>query len=46
MKTKANFWPSSGAPLDGYYGDTIGVSGSAVDPDLAVRLDWTELNRK
>ena len=28
------------------YGDTIGVSGSAVDPDVAARLDWTELSRK
>lgn len=28
------------------YGDTIGVSGAAVDPEVATRLDWTELNRK
>lgn len=28
------------------YGDTIGVSGTAVDPDVAAKLDWTELNRK
>ena len=26
------------------YGDTIGVSGNAVDPEVAARLDWTELN--
>lgn len=28
------------------YGDTIGVSGSAIDPELASKLNWTELNRK
>ena len=28
------------------YGDSIGVSGCAVDPDVAAALDWTELNRK
>ena len=28
------------------YGDTIGVSGNAVDPDVAAKLDWTELNRR
>lgn len=28
------------------YGDTIGVSGNGVDPDVAVKLDWTELKRK
>ncbi len=28
------------------YGDTIGVSGNAVDPEVAVKLDWTELNKK
>lgn len=28
------------------YGDHIGVSGNAVDPDVAAKLDWTELNRK
>lgn len=28
------------------YGDTIGVSGNAVDPDVAAKLDWTELKRK
>ena len=28
------------------YGDTIGVSGNAVDPETAARLDWTELERK
>ena len=28
------------------YGDTIGVSGSAVDPEVAVKLEWTELKRK
>lgn len=28
------------------YGDTINVSGSAIDPDVAAKLDWTELNRK
>ena len=28
------------------YGDTIGVSGNAVDPEVAAKLDWTELNKK
>ena len=28
------------------YGDAFGVSGNAVDPDVASRLDWTELKRK
>ena len=28
------------------YGDTIGVSGTAVDPEVAAKLDWTELNKK
>lgn len=28
------------------YGDTIGVSGNAVDPDVAAKLEWTELNRR
>ena len=28
------------------YGDTIGVSGRAVDPEVAAKLDWTELNKK
>lgn len=28
------------------YGDTIGVSGTAVDPELAARLNWTELEKK
>lgn len=28
------------------YGDTIGVSGSAVDQDLASQLGWTELKKK
>ena len=28
------------------YGDTFGVSGNAIDPDVATKLDWTELNKK
>ena len=28
------------------YGDTIGVSGNAVDSDLAAKLNWTELEKK
>lgn len=28
------------------YGDTIGVSGNAVDPDVAAKLEWTELKRR
>lgn len=28
------------------YGDTIGVSGNAVDPEVAAKLEWTELNKK
>ena len=28
------------------YGDTIGVSGNAVDTEVAAKLQWTELNRK
>ena len=27
------------------YGDTIEVSGNALDDDLVTRLDWTKLNR-
>jgi small-conductance mechanosensitive channel len=28
------------------YGDTIGVSGNAIDDDLAAKLNWTELQKK
>ena len=28
------------------YGDTIGVSGNAVDPDVAAKLNWTKLEKK
>ena len=28
------------------YGDTIGVSGNAVDTDIAAKLNWTELEKK
>ena len=28
------------------YGDTFGVSGSAVDPDVRSKLNWTELQKK
>lgn len=28
------------------YGDTIGVSGGAVDPQVASKLNWTELDKK
>ena len=28
------------------YGDTIGVSGNAVDADVASKLNWTELEKK
>ena len=28
------------------YGDTFGVSGNAVDPDVAAKLNWTKLEKK
>ena len=28
------------------YGDSIGVSGNAVDSDIASKLNWTELQKK
>lgn len=28
------------------YGDTFGVSGNAVDPDIAAKLNWTKLEKK
>ena len=28
------------------YGDTIGVSGNAIDPEITSKLNWTELDKK